>query len=392
MYPPPPSFSPRRAAPIVHLITDAGPHPYFRTLIEAPGFDRDAVVVGCVGPAGPLQRDMRDLGVATFALGATGRAAYPRAIAGLARMLNRIGAAVLQSHLVDGSLVGLTAARLARTPLAVFTAHHSHELPFHGRKLIWADRLCAGPLSDLVIAPSAQVRDTLIQFTHVPAEKVAVVHHGFDPAALDPARVSGSTVRAELGLEDKLIIGTVGRIYELKNQDVLIKAFAEALSDVPEARLVIVGPGDQAPLLDLAEQSKIAERVVVTGPRSDVPEMLAAFDAFVHPAIAESFGMVIIEAMLLAKPVLSTPVGIAPEVITDGETGVLCRGHDESSLAVGLEALLELRPRWAEIGLAARERTRSFSAEAMSHAYSDLYTAGLKSVGGRRDAARIHRD
>ena len=104
----------------------------------------------------PFQDDMRSLGVLTFALGARSRAAYPAAIARLARKLRRQRIEVVQTHLVDGSFVGLTAARLARTPVVVMTAHHSHELPFHGRRLIWPERLCTGPLCDHIIAPSPE--------------------------------------------------------------------------------------------------------------------------------------------------------------------------------------------------------------------------------------------
>ena len=288
-------------------------------------------------------------------------------------------APVLQSHLVDGSLVGLTAARLAHTPMAVFTAHHSHELPFHGRKLIWADRLCAGPLSDLVIAPSAQVRETLVALAHVRESKVAVVHHGFDLAAFDPTRTTGASMRSELGLDGKLVIGSIGRLYELKNYPALVTAFSNVLSEMPEGQLVIVGPGDPTPLLDLARGLGIAAHVTVTGPRHDVPDVLAAFDAFVHPALAESFGMVIIEAMASAKPVVTTRVGIAPEVVRDGETGVLCDGNSPEALTAGLQELLALRPRWGDLGQAARRCVRGFSAEAMARAYNDLYTAGLGS-------------
>jgi glycosyltransferase involved in cell wall biosynthesis len=374
---------PSRTAPVVHVISDAGPHPYFRTLIESPGFDRERVIVGCVGPPGPLQDDMRELGVATFALGARSRKDYPRAVVSLARRLRAHRASVLQSHLVDGSLVGLAAARLARVPLAVFTAHHSHELPFHGRKLIWADRMCAGPLSDVVIAPSIQVRDTLVSFTGIAADKVSVIHHGFDLAALDSDHAPAAQARAELGLDGKLVVGAVGRIYELKNYPALLTAFAEVFTHDSDACLVIVGPGEPSGLLGLATQLGIADRVIITGPRPDVPRLLAAFDVFVHPAIAESFGMVIIEAMLSGRPTISTPVGIAPEVISDGVDGVLCRGTDVVALVDGLRSMLGLRAQWAALGSAGRDRVSGFTASAMSQAYDDLYTSLLR----RRQAA-----
>jgi len=365
------------AASVVHVVSDAGPHPYFRTLIESGGVDSRAVRVGCVGPAGPLQEEMRSLGVSTFALGARSRADYPAAIARLARDLRGPRARIVHTHLVDGSLVGLAAARLARRPVAVMSAHHSHELPFHGRRLIWAERLCAGALCDYVIAPSQQVKGTLMRLARVPERKIEVVHHGFDLNRLDPEVVDRVRVRRELGLEGKLVFGAIGRIYPLKNYQALLGAFGAALAAVPEARLVIVGPGHPGPLAALADRLGLAERVLLTGGRDDVPEILAALDVFVHPAIAESFGMVIVEAMAMARPVLSTPVGIAPEVISQGATGLLCASSEPGSLARGLREMLALRPRWPELGCAARLRVQSFTAAAMADRYSRLYARWL---------------
>jgi glycosyltransferase involved in cell wall biosynthesis len=367
----------RSATPVVHVITAAGPHPYFRTLIESGGLDPGALSVGCVGPAGALQDDMASLGVSTFALGVRSHAAYPLAIARLVRLLRSRAAQVVHAHLVEGSLVGLSAARLARTPVAVMTAHDSHELPFHGRRLLWAERLCTGPLSDHIIAPSHQVAETLMRIAHVPASKIEVVHHGFDLDHLDPKKVDGAAVRDELGLDGKLVFGAIGRIYGLKNYPALLEAFASALSDVPEARLVIVGPGESGPLLSLADDLGISDRVLLCGPRGDIPELLAAFDVLVHPAVAESFGMVIVEAMAMARPVLSTPVGIAPEVITPGETGLLCSSPDSRALAGGLRAILDVRAHWPAIGAAARRRVEAFTAVSMARRYQELYALWL---------------
>jgi len=368
---------PSGGASVVHVITDAGPHPYFRTLIEADGLGRGPLCVGCVGPAGALQEDMRSLGVATFALGARSRGGYPAAAGRLARALRRRSTDVVQTHLLEGSLVGLTAARLARTPVAVMTAHHSHELPFHGPKLVWAERLCTGPLCDHIIAPSQDALRTLTRFARVPVEKIEVVHHGFDLERLDPSKADPARVRRELGLEDKLVFGAIGRLYALKNYSALIDAFASALADVREARLVIAGAGDAAGLAARARHLDIADRVILCGPRGDVRDLLAAVDVFVHPAVAESFGMVIIEAMAMARPVVSTPVGIAPEVISDGETGVLCSSPDLGALVVGLREMLALRDSWLEIGIRARRRIQSFTAASMANRYRQLYDRWL---------------
>ena len=361
----------------MHVITDAGPHPYFRTLIESGGLGREPLCVGCVGPAGALQEDMRSLGVATFALGARSRAGYPAATVSLARALSRRRAEVVQTHLLDGSLVGLTAARLAHTPLAVMTAHHSHELPFHGRKLVWAERLCTGPLCDHIIAPSHDALQTLTRVARVPAEKIEVVHHGFDLERLDPRAADPARVRRELGLEGNLVFGAIGRLYSLKNYSALIESFASVLGDVREARLVIAGAGDAGGLAATARHLNVEDRVVLCGQRDDVPDVLAAVDVFVHPAAAESFGMVIVEAMAMARPVVSTPVGIAPEVIRAGETGVLCSSPEPDALAAGLKEMLALRDSWPEIGERARRRIQGFTAASMASRYQDLYARWL---------------
>jgi glycosyltransferase involved in cell wall biosynthesis len=320
---------------------------------------------------------MASLGVSTFALGAAHRSEYPRAVIGLARLLRHRRAQVLQTHLVDGSLVGLAAGRLARTPVTIMTAHHSHELPFHGRRLLWPESLCAVALCHHIIAPSRDVAQTLVRCTHVRADKIEIVHHGFDLARLEPTIVDGGRVRRELGLDGAIVFGAIGRIYRLKNYDALIEAFAAALAPVPEARLVIVGPGDAGALAARAAALGIGERVVLTGPRSDIPEVLAAFDAFVHPALAESFGMVIVEAMAMGLPVLSTPVGVAREVIEPPGAGLLTWGTDAAALEQGLRRLLELRPRWEQMGASARRRVAGFTAQRMASRYQQLYREWL---------------
>jgi L-malate glycosyltransferase len=354
---------------VVHVISTAGPHPWFRLLIESGGIEREGLVVGCVGPPGALQEDRHTLGVETFALGARSRTGFPFAVVRLARFLRVHGADVVQTHLVDGCVVGLAAARLARVPVAIMTAHHSHELPFHGRRLRWSDRLCTGPLSDRIIAPSRNVAETMVEYLGISAAKIVIIHHGFDLTQLDPDRVSGDDVRRSLGLNGKVVLGTIGRIYWLKNQDSLVRAFAAV---TPDAALVVVGPGDGAALRRLATELGVSDRVHVIGPRSDVPAVLASFDAYVHPAIAESFGMVTIEAMAMGLPIMSTPVGIALDVVAV-DRGVLAASPRVSDLETGLRELLDKQSQWHAMGRAGRDAARAFTAERMAQAHSQLY-------------------
>jgi glycosyltransferase involved in cell wall biosynthesis len=361
------------------VITDAGPHPYFGTLLQAGEIPPGGQLVGCVGPSGALQRDMSALGAGTFSLGARGRAGYPRAVLHLAGLLRRVSAPIVQSHLVDGSLVGLFAARLAGTPVRIFTAHHSHELPFHGRRLVLVDRLCAAGLATHVIAPSQQVRDVLVERAGVPPKKITVVHHGFDLERLNPTAIEREEARRRLGLSGRTTFGALGRIYWLKNQIALLEAFADIIQDGTDADLAIAGLGDYGPVRERARQLRIEDRVVCVGP-TDARAFLSAIDVFVHPALAESFGMVIIEAMAMAKPVVCTPVGIAPEVVVSGTSGILCESASRAAIAGGLRTILGVDHQWGTIGAAARESVGGFTARAMARNYKVLYSSWLQAT------------
>jgi glycosyltransferase involved in cell wall biosynthesis len=370
---------------VLHLISDAGPHPYFELIGDHTDRDRFDVRLATVSSAGALHEDAERMSLPSFALGADSRLRYPDAVVRLAKRLRRDGIDVLQTHLLDGCVVGLTAAKLARTPATIFTAHHSHEIPLHDRWLLSAvDRLCARGLSDAIISPSAQMRETLLELHGVSREKIRVIHHGFELDRLDPAGVDPSGVRSELGLDGHTVLTAVGRIYWIKNQEALVRAFAGIAGDAPSAVLLLVGAGDEEATMKLASSLGIGRRVRMLPRRPDVPELLAATDLFVHPALAESFAMVIVEAMAMGCPVVSTPVGIAPDVVENGVTGVLADGCGPAELESALREALWMRQRWPAMGNAARERALGFPAERMVRTYESLYLELL----GRGSTAR----
>src|ERR671934_2565118 len=112
------------------------------------------------------------------------------------------------------------------------------------------------------------------------------------------------------------------------------------LERVPSAHAVIAGGGDLEPYLRaLAEDSGVAERVHVLGPRQDVPALMHALDAFAMPSIWEGFGIVLLEAMAAGKPIVASRTATIPEVVVEGETGVLVPPGDAVALADALASL-----------------------------------------------------
>ena len=374
---------------VVHLLASNLPIQSFGLFARFADPSRVALTIVSLDEAVPLQRGLRSMGVPTFSLGATTRTAYPQAMVGLVRLLRREQADILQTHLFDACLVGLAAGRLARVPVTIFTAHHSHEMPLHDRWLVTlADRLAAGPLSDRVIAPSAPMKETLIRHHRVRPDKIAVIPHGFDLTVFDPQQASGRSFRAAHGLAASTVFGSVSRYFWIKNVEGLIHAFVEVARREPTAKLVVVGQGDRSDAEQLVQALGLDGRVLLLGAVDNIADAYAAFDVLVHPSLAESFGQAIVEAMATGTPVVSTPVGVAPEVIEDGRTGFSARSSDAVDIAAAMIRALESRDDWPRIGRAARQRALSFTPEAWVGAHEDAYEVWFAAARDRALRAR----
>jgi glycosyltransferase involved in cell wall biosynthesis len=359
---------------VLHFISNSYPSGYFRLISQHSDHDRFDMRVGSLDADGGLQDQMREIGIPTFALDAESRWRWPLATLRLARRLRREKIDVLHTHLIEASLVGLAAAKLARTRLAIFTGHHSHEVPLHDKRVLFeVDRFAARWLADVVIAPSGEMRDTFVDLYGCRPDHVEVIEHGIDLSRFDPDATDGTEVRHELGLEGKLVFGAISKHFWVKNLDALVHAFTALAEREPEAHLVVMGIGDREPIARVVGSLGLDDRISVIAPRRDVPQVLAAFDVFVHPALAESFGLAPVEAMAMRLPVVATPVGIARDVIEDGVSGIRIDGTDADAIDAAMSRALGLREHWAEIGAEARRRALEFTPERWVEAHERLY-------------------
>jgi glycosyltransferase involved in cell wall biosynthesis len=206
-----------------------------------------------------------------------------------------------------------------------------------------------------------------------PAGRVDVVHNG---VSLDGAESNGA-LRAGLGIPPEApLIGEIGRLCEVKGQRELI----EALALLPGTRLLLVGRdlehggAFQAELEREAERLGVRDRVLFAGHRDDADRLLTELDVLVLPSWTEGLPVAVLEAMARARPVVATPVGGTPEVVADGETGLLVPPRDPRALADAIGRLLadaELRRRMGEAGR--RRVAERFSAEAMTRRVLAVY-------------------
>ena len=220
--------------------------------------------------------------------------------------------------------------------------------------------------ADAIVAVSAAAAAELCRVYGVPARRVTVIANGIDLTLFRP-RPEDPALRARLGLAGRRVIVTVARLVARKGIDRVIAALPSVLAAVPDAHYLVVGEGpQQAELLALAVRCGVAERVTFAGTvgHRDVPAYLALAACFAMPnrrladGEDEGFGLVFLEANACGVPVLAGRAGGVPEVVADGENGLLVDGEDAVAVADGLIRLLSDAPlaaRLAAGGLARAE-------------------------------------
>jgi glycosyltransferase involved in cell wall biosynthesis len=285
-------------------------------------------------------------------------------IASLVRLTRSVrGANILHTHAhFSLNALGRIAGRLAG---ARVIAHMHIENVFRAgpgrRAQVLLDnataRLCAA-----IVAVSDATRANLIRQGY-PAGRVVTIHNGVEPAApVDPLRLAEGPIVLE-----------VARLAPVKGQEQLIRAL-----DRVDATAVLVGrdlEGDGRYEDELRRLAKDA-RVVFAGYRDDVPALLAGCDVFCLPSTIEGLPLVVLEAMAHAKPVVATAVGGTPELVVDGETGVLVPPGDVGALADALDGLLRDPRRAHRMGRAGLARVRAeFDAETLTARVLSLYSA-----------------
>lgn len=284
------------------------------------------------------------------------------AVRSIARLAREREANVVLGWMGKAHLYGGPAARLAGVPAVWF----QHALP--GDPPGWLDRL-AGRISTCgILTCSAFVAEAQRRVT--PDADIRVCHPPAAMAGSDLANVSASKGRAALGVpEGAPLVGIAARLQRWKGIHVLLDAMRSILERHPEARLVVVGgswplePGHEGELRAQSKRLGLADRVIFAGHRTDVANCMAAFDVAVHASDREPFGMVIVEAMALGRPVVAAAEGGPREIVTDGVDGLLVPHGDVGGLAFAVNRLLGDPVLAARLGAAARERAADFTVE-----------------------------
>ena len=198
-------------------------------------------------------------------------------------------------------------------------------------------------ISDVIITSGETIRQMVLASTGVSPEKVVSIPAGVDLQKFRPDN-SGESVRAEFGIGPSApLVGMVGMLRGSKGHEFFVRAAEKVLVKAPEARFLVVGDGSRREgVTRLVRELGLQQKVILTGYRKDIPEVMAALDILVLASVrTEATSQVIPQAYATGKPVVATQVGGVAEVVTPGATGVLVPPRDVGALAQGVLTLLE---------------------------------------------------
>lgn len=326
------------------------------------------------------RRSLTERGVRVENLGLK-RYGTVRPVFRLRRAIDGFKPDIVHAHMPPAELYTRLALLLARQQPPLVISKHNDE-PFYrgpgqGTLRAWVARR-ANAMIAISEAVNRYTRREIVSYSG----PVQTIHYGISVGSYRSARSEDiSALRREWNVpRDAWVVGTVARLVPQKSLHVLLDAYAlYSRARTMPSRLVIVGSG---PLeVDLKRQVVslgIADSVVWAGFREDIPTVMNAFDAFVLTSKYEGFGLVLLEAMAAGRPIVSTAVSAIPEIVRDGQTGLLCPAGDAHAIAQAF-GRLESPDLRAQFGAAGMKRAvDAFAVGRMIDQTTRLYETLLK--------------
>jgi glycosyltransferase involved in cell wall biosynthesis len=316
---------------------------------------------------GWLPTVMQDANVPVY-VGAMKGKEWCRTMGFLIRHVRKHRVDVIHTHLTRAAYVGYAAGLITRVPI-VHSVHITNNDVIYRRLARRKNRLVA--VSNFVAG--------MLHGQGIPKQRIDTVYNATDFVDFAPERPE--LVKQELGIpENRRLIGLVGRVCKEKGHLEMVQAMSAVRRDHPDAHVVFVGRIEEqfAPEVKSAiDAAGLQDRVTMTGIRHDVPRLLDSFTVAAMPSHMETFGVAAIEAMARGKAVVATRVGGLPEVVRDGQSGILIDLRPET-LAEAVSYLFtndEERERMGQAGRRIVEQ--KFTLPVMAREFEGVYRRAL---------------
>lgn len=382
---------------VLHLITRTnigGPSVIVGSLIEDTAHPdiEQSIVRGSTSSEEGDYFDQSALASKIFTIAPLGRRVRPwddlRALTLLVRHLKKTKPDVVHTHMAKAGAIGRVAGLIARVPVRVHT-YHGHLLSGYFSpsvtKLIVLVERALRTITTHVVVVGQQVRRDLITAKVVDEEHSRVINPGITEFEVG----SSTQARQALGLPaEGLIIAFVGRFAQIKRPDRFVQ-LARQLSSERNVHFLMVGDG---PLLNEVRVSCASQSNVVFLPwQRDLGQLLAAVDVVVMCSDNEGVPLLLIEAGIAARPVVTTNVGSVSDVVVDGVNGLLVEREDQGALTSAVRRLIgdaDLRKRLGESGRSCA--LRDFTVETANSEHAEMYRELVTTARAGRSARRPH--
>jgi glycosyltransferase involved in cell wall biosynthesis len=241
-------------------------------------------------------------------------------------------------------MLGRAAARLAGVPAIT---HHVHGFGFHQfthplvKTVYVAFEKIGARCQDFMITVGEQHREIAIELGIEKPERIRTILNGIEVDKF--VHAERDSTRRELGYGGQdIVLGSIGRLADQKGFEYLLRALPAVLARHPRVKLAIAGIGPlEEHLKQVAAEVGVQHAVRFLGFRRDAPQLLAAFDIFVHPSLWEGLSISLMEAMAAGRPIVCSRIPGNVEMIVDGHTGIFTEPADPASVAAGLNRMLD---------------------------------------------------
>jgi glycosyltransferase involved in cell wall biosynthesis len=335
------------------------------SLLPEHGFDPQIVLC----EQGPLEQWLDHAGCSYTVAPAEIGGSVETAVSWLAREASRVGAAAVVSNKSQGHIVGGQVA----TDLDLPAVWWQQDI---ASKVKYELAAAAIPVSVIVCSSDYAVE---AQRALTPGADVRKIHLGIPVAVVASRGGAGAEARQAVGCNGNPLVGIVGRLEAWKGQDVFLRAAARVGAEHPRAVFAVVGgrtPGkeDEYPsrLQAMVRELQLGGRVHFAGHAVDVFPWFDALDVCVHATHGEPFGLVLVEAMALGKPLVATALGGPVEIVEEGVSGLLVPPGDDEALAGAICRLLADDALAARLAEGGRRRAFEFTDERMAAAFADV--------------------
>jgi len=365
---------------VLHLITSfeiGGTERQAVELLKRLDPERYDVRLAVIRNEGPFYSEIesRFPDVPEFPLTSFYNANAIRQLIRLRRLMKRERIDILHTHDFYSGLIGAAAARLAGVRVVAAQRH----LKLSDRRVHQAGMRVIHRLAHRILVNSEAIRERILKDDHSLQEKIVIVRNGVHQAPVSRAQAR-EVLSRELGTDEAAkLIGIAARLQPVKGHRFFLEAAASVLREQPDAHFVLVGDGPLRPVIEKhATNLGIADRVHLLGDRTDVAQLISAFDLLVLSSLHEGLPNAVMEAMAARVPVVATAVGGTKELISDGETGYLAAPGDSTALADRI--LFALRdPNSANVVEASSARiANTFGMDRMVESVGRLYDELMK--------------